>query len=289
MVTMGLAIQGLRADDLAVAKKFEIVRAAATLAAAVIGAVGVFTAAAPHGAADLKVRSAVGMRQVMVSLGPQFTRATGHTLAMTFDSTGLIANRIAAGADADVVIINRSAIDRLGHDGTIVAQSVAHIATSVAAVAVRSGAEIPDISSPDAFKRLLLSARLVARPPATVGGSSGDHIVKVLERLGIAAEVNAKSVFVMTGSDGQASESPGDAVARGKADVALHQLQELLAVPGIAIVGPFPGDLQGTFDFSAAIATTAQEPAAARALIAFLQTPHARDVIRTKGMRPIEP
>lgn len=114
-------------------------------------------------------------------------------------------------------------------------------------------------------------------------------LVEVLERLGIAADVNAKSVFVLTGNPGQVAESPGDAVAKGKAEIALHQLQELMAVPGIEIVDPFPGDLQGSFVFSAAIGTSAKEADGGKALIAFLRTPHARDVMRAKGMEPIAP
>jgi molybdate transport system substrate-binding protein len=130
----------------------------------------------------------------------------------------------------------------------------------------------------------LLAARSVARPSPDVGGSSGDHIVDVLRRLGIAAEIDAKSVFVTVGSDGQAASSPGDAVGKGQAEVALHQLQELLAVPGIQVVGPFPAGLQGNFDFSAAIVAGTRNSAAAEALIKFLRTPGATSVIKAKGM-----
>lgn len=255
-------------------------------------AVCIFGFTAPHvsaSAAELKVLSAIGMRQVMLDLGPEFERATGHVLAITFDSTGRIAQRIAGGESIDVVLINQSAIETLQRDGRLVASSVVHIARSIAAVAVRKGAAKPDISSPEAFRRLLLSAKSVARPPPAVGGSSGDHIVEVLERLGIAAEVNAKSVFVLAGGPGEVADSAGDAVAKGNADVALHQLQELLAVPGIEIVGPFPGDLQGSFTFSAAIGTSTKEGVGANALIKFLRTPHARAVMKTKGMEPIVP
>ena len=237
----------------------------------------------------MKVLCAIGMRQVMLELGPEFERATGRALAITFDSSGLIAKRIAAGERVDVVLINRAAIETLGQDGKVIASSVAHIARSVAAVAVREGAAKPNISSPEAFKRLLLSAKSVARPPPAVGGSSGDHIVEVLERLGIAAEVNAKSVLVLAGNPGQVAESAGDAVAKGKAEVALHQLQELMAVPGIEIIGPFPPGLQGSFAFSAAIGTSAKETEGGKALIEFLRTSHARDVMRAKGMEPIAP
>jgi molybdate transport system substrate-binding protein len=255
------------------------------LALFALGVMGLMPRVAPA-APELKVLSAVGMRQVVLGLREEFERTTGQTLVVTFDSSGLIAKRIASGESADIVLINRSGIDDLAASGKVIPGTVTDIARSVAAVAVRKGARRPDISSPDAFKQLLLSARSVARPPPGVGGSSADHIVDVLERLGITAAVNAKSVFVMTGAPGQPAESPGDAVAKGKAEIALHQLQELMAVPGIEIVGPFPGDLQGRFVFSGAISSTAKSTDAGRTFIEFLRTPHAREVMRAKGMEP---
>lgn len=238
---------------------------------------------------EVKVLSAVGMRQVMVDLGPGFEHATGHMLAMTFGSTGRIAQQVASGEQVDVVMINRSFIESLETDGRVIAGSVAHVARSVAAVAVRKGEAKPDISSAEAFKRMLLSAKSVARPPPSVGGSSAYHIVKVLDRLGITDEVNSKSVMVAAGQAGQVAESSGDALAKGMAEIALHQLQELMAVPDIEIVGPFPGELQGSFTFSAAIGTNAKAIEAAKALIEFLRTPDAMRVITAKGMQPVEP
>ena len=87
----------------------------------------------------------------------------------------------------------------------------------------------------------------------------------------------------------QAQTRPGHVVAEGKAEIALHQMQELMGVPGIEIVGPLPGDLQETFVFSAAIMTDAHEVKAARALMEFLSTPEARVVIKAKRMGPAIP
>ncbi|HUQ90006.1 MAG TPA: substrate-binding domain-containing protein [Vicinamibacterales bacterium] len=235
---------------------------------------------------DIKLLSAIGMRQVMLELGPTFERTTGHTLSMSFDSTGVIAKRVASGEQVDVVLINESALGALVKDAQVTASSVTPVAAAVAAVAVRSGAPTPDISTPQLFKRMLLAAKSIARPSPAVGGSSGDHIVKVLAQLGITDEVNAKSVIVMTGLAGQIADSPGEAVAQGKADVALHQLQELMAVAGLQIVGPFPGTLQGNFTFAAAIGTKAANVSGATALIRFLQTAAAKAVISVKGMEP---
>ena len=235
-------------------------------------------------AAEVKLLGAVGVRQIMLDLGPAFERASGHKLVSAFDSTGIIVRRLTAGEEFDLIMINRTGIDSVAKSGKVIVGSTADIAKSVAAAAVRQGVPKPDISTVESFKRALLSAKSIARPSPAVGGSSGDHIVKVLARLGIADEVNAKSLINEHPED--MSAAPGYMVANGRADLALHQLQELMAVPGIEIVGPFPGELQGEFMFSVAFTTGTKQEEAGRKLIEFLRTPEAIAVIRTKGMEP---
>jgi molybdate transport system substrate-binding protein len=171
-------------------------------------------------AADLKLLGAVGVRQIMLDLGPRFERATGHRLVNTFDSTGLIVRRIAGGEDFDLVMINRTGIDSLAKSGKVVVSSTTDVARSVAAAAVRRGMPKPDISTVESFKSALLAAKSIARPSPAVGGSSGDHIVKVLERLGIADQINAKSMITEHPED--MSAAPGYRVADGRAELALH-------------------------------------------------------------------
>ncbi len=237
-------------------------------------------------AADIKVLGAVGMREVMLELGPRFERASGHTLAMTFDASGVIVRRLEAGESVDVVMILGSSLDRLTQAGTISPGSVAALASSVAAVAVRHGTPKPDISSPEAFKRMLLDAKSIARPNPADGGASGVHIEQVLKRLGILDEVKVKTKDF--GRPGDPQAMPGYKVATGQAEIALHQLQELLAVRGIDIVGPFPRELQGAFVFSAGVASGTKQPDASKALINFLRTPEAAGVIKAKGMDPAQ-
>ena len=222
------------------------------------------------------------MRQVMLELAPKFERATGHKLKVSFHSGGVILKRLEAGETADVVMINRTGIERLNGAGRLMQGSVTDLATSVVGVAVRKGAPKPDISTPEAFKRAMLGAKKIACPDPALGGSSGVHIAKVFERLGISEAVKPKLVLVSTPD--QAETMPGQVVAKGKAEIALHQMHELMEVPGLEIVGPLPGDLQETFVFSAAIMTAANDVKAARALIEFLRTPEARAVIKAKGM-----
>jgi molybdate transport system substrate-binding protein len=233
---------------------------------------------------EVRVLSAVGMRQVMLDLGPKFERATGHRLKVSFDSGGVILKRLERGEPADVIMINHSGIERLTLAGRLMQGSVTDLARSVVGVAVRKGARKPDISTPEAFKRAMLEATAIACPDPALGGSSGVHIEKVFERLGIAEAVKPKLVYVSTPE--QDLTMPGHVVAEGKAEIALHQMQELMAVPGIEIVGPLPGELQETFVFSVAIMTDANDVKAAKAFIEFLRTPEARAVIKAKGMEP---
>jgi molybdate transport system substrate-binding protein len=237
-------------------------------------------------AADIHVLSAVGMRQVMLELGPKFEIATGHKVAMSFDSGGVIPGRVARSESTDVVLIPRVAAEQLRNEGRVVAGPV-DLATSHVAVAVRRGAAKPDISTATAFKRAILAAKAIACPDPALGGSSGAHIAKVLERLGIADAVKSKLVY--SSKPGQPPTMPGHVLASGKADIALHQLQELMAVPGIEIVGPLPPDLQATFVFSAVVPAGARDIEAAKTLVAFLRTPEAKAVINAKGMEAAIP
>jgi molybdate transport system substrate-binding protein len=236
---------------------------------------------------EVKVLSAVGMRQVMRDVGPMFERATGHTLAIYYESSGVIVPRVEAGETADVLMLPRSGIDRLTKAGKVEAGTTTDLANAIVGMAVRKGAPKPDISTPDAFKRALLAAKSIARADPAQGGSSAVHIAKVAERLGISNEVKAKSVITFRAEDPLAS--PGYAVANGRAEIALHQMQELMSVPGIEIVGPLPSDFQQTFFFSAAIMAGAKEAEAGKALIKFLRAPAATAIIKAKGMEAAAP
>jgi molybdate transport system substrate-binding protein len=234
-------------------------------------------------AAELKVLSAIGMQSVMEDLGPKFERATGHKLAITFATLGGVVKRVQGGETADVIVIPRQGIESFVKEGKAAAENVTVLAHSGIGVAVRKGAQKPDISSPEALKRTLLDAKSITYSNPEWGGASGVHTAKVLDRLGIASEMKPKTVFL---------PKPGliaVLVAKGEAEIAIHQFQELIRVDGIEIVGPLPGDLQDTVVFSAAIMGSAKNTDVAKALVNFLRTPDAAAVIKAKGMEPAVP
>ena len=102
--------------------------------------------------------------------------------------------RLQAGETADLLILNRAGMDIMQRDGRILAGSEVTLASSPAALAVKAGAPHPDISTGEALKRALLAARAISYTDPQAGGASGIHFAKVIERMGIAAEINAKNI-----------------------------------------------------------------------------------------------
>jgi molybdate transport system substrate-binding protein len=115
-------------------------------------------------AAELKIKGALGTRAVLEDLGPKFERASGHKLVITFDGVTAIVKRVQAGETADVVMISRQGIDGFVKDGKVAASNVTVFARAGIGMAIRKGAPKPDISSSEAMKRALLSAKSISCP-----------------------------------------------------------------------------------------------------------------------------
>ena len=221
-------------------KSLKIVAAAA---AAVMG----LTQAGIANAAEIKVLAALGMKDVLDDLGPKFERASGHKLTIKLGTLG---------QTADVVISPRLGVDGIVKDGKATAGNVADIARSGVVVFVRKGAPKPDVSTPDALKRSLLAAKSITYSDPAEGGASAIHFVKVLDRLGIANEMKARTIIAKSGAD------VGVVVASGKAELGVNQWQVVLPVAGIENAGPLPGDLQLAVVFASAIMAGAKDAAA---------------------------
>lgn len=231
-------------------------------------------------AAEIKALCAAGMQDVMTDLAPLFERVTGHKLSITFATGGATVQRARDGEAIDVVIAPATGVDGLVKDGKIAAANVATVARTGISVAIRKGTPRPDISSPEAFKRALLAAKSVTYLNPADGGASGIHFAKVLDQLGIAAEMKPKTVFAPKAS------ALGGMVANNEAEMGILQFQLLFSVPGIDIVGPLPGDLQSTTLFSAAVMSSSQNVETGQALINFMRSQEAASVIKAKGMEP---
>ena len=231
----------------------------------------------PAAAAEIKVLSAGAMKSIVTELGEAFKQETGHTLSMTFDTAGAQSKRLAAGEPADVVVLTDVAIEQLAGQGLVVAGSRADIARVGIGVAVREGAPRPDIATPDALKQSLLAARSLVYLDPAGGATSGIHFAAVLQRLGIAEAVKSKTILIPTGY-------AAEVVARGEADMCVHQISEILPVKGVTLVGPLPRELQKVTIYSGGLAAKAAQPEAARAFLAFLTRPAFKSKLAAAGL-----
>lgn len=226
-------------------------------------------------AADITIVSSTAMTSTIEALSATFEARSGDHLVISYGTTNQIKGRIEGGETFDLFILGASAVDELIKSGKAAGPRI-DLARAAIGVAVRSGAKKPDISTAGAFKQTLLAAKSVAYSST---GASGLYFQKVAERLGIADEVKAKSRTITGGA-------VGELVAKGEADLAIQMISELLPVPGIDLVGPFPPDLQTLTILSASPSSTAKNAAGARKFLTFLTSPDAIATIRLKGMDP---
>ena len=228
-------------------------------------------------ASTLKILSSNSIRAVMGELVPQFERASGMSLSVSYDPAKVMLARIAKGETGDLAITGSGAIDELVKQGKILAGSRRLLARCRVGVAVRAGAPKPDISTVESLKRMLLAAKSVAY---TQEGASGMHFSGLIERMGIAKEVQAKAVR-------QPGGLIGELVAAGKAEIAIQQVPELRAVPGIELVGALPEDIQLVTVTSAGIFAATQQAQAAQSFVDFLSAPAAMRVMQSRGLEPV--
>lgn len=230
---------------------------------------------------ELSVLTSGGFNVAFDALAMDYRKRTGTRITIGHgpsmgETLNAIPARLARGEAADVVILARGALDKLVVDGKVVRGTEIDLGLSKIAVAVRAGAPVPDISTPDALRRTLLTANSVAWSDS----ASGVYIENtMLDRLGIASQVKAKGRMIPATPVGQI-------VARSEAEIGLQQLSELKPVKGITIVGLLPEPLQKVTAFSGGVVAYSPRQREARALLSFLSSPDAAAAIRESGLEP---
>lgn len=226
---------------------------------------------------DLVVYSTISAKEALHELVPTFERESGHKVDITYGPGPELAKKIADGTAGDIFVGPEEFSGPLIDAGRLVGASRTAFASSGTALAVKDGAPKPDISTTGKLKSALLAAKSVAYS----AGVSGIHFVKAMEGLGIADAVAAKRVQARPG------ELIGFVVARGEAEIAIQQPSELLPVPGIAIVGLLPAELQRPMVYGASAFSGSTNEAARKAFVSFLKSDTTRRVLREKGLDPV--
>jgi molybdate transport system substrate-binding protein len=233
-------------------------------------------------AADIKVFSTIGVQSALEELAPQFEKVSGHKLNFTWATAAILVKRVQAGESADLMVLTKQSLEALIKDSKASAGPDATFVSAGMAVVAKKGAPKPDISTPEAFKQALLNAKTIAYSDPAAGGTSGVYFAKLLERMGIAEQMKAKTKHPPP------SGNAAVLVVNGEAELAIQQEPELLSVAGVDLVGPLPAELNNITMYSAGVGAGSQQAEAANALIRFLHSPEAQAVFKAKGLKPAD-
>ena len=223
----------------------------------------------------LRVLSTLALKGAVERLAGPYQATTGVRLDADFAPTVGLMKRLREGETADVLILTREGLDELVTGGSVVAASKVDLARSYVGLAVKAGHARPDISTEAALRTALLAARSVAYSKI---GASGLYFAELIQRLGIAAEINARATIT--------AGFTAEQLMSGNADLAVQQLSELKQVAGVNIVGPIPLGLQTPAVFTAGRMASSAKAAEADALLKYLASPDVAPVLRDTGLEP---
>ena len=224
----------------------------------------------------VRVFSTLALMGAVRGLAGQYEAGGGARIDADFAPTVALLKRLQDGEAADIVILTQEALRDLAAKGTVVPESCVDLALSFVGIAVKAGAARPDIATQAALRATLLGARAVAYSRI---GASGIFFADLIERLGIASEINARAVIVPSGFT-------GERLLSGEADLAVQQLSELKLVPGVDLIGPISLDLQTPAMFSAGRMAASQRAVQSDALLKYLASPEVAPALRESGLEP---
>jgi molybdate transport system substrate-binding protein len=223
----------------------------------------------------VRLLSTLALKGAVCSLAGRYQAAGGARIDADFAPTLGLMDRLRDGEAADVVILTRQALGDLAGKGTVVAESCVDLARSYVGIAIKAGADHPDIATEAALRGILSGARVAYSRI----GASGILFAQLIERMGIAAEINARARIIPSGFT-------AELLLTGEADLAVQQISELKQVSGVEVVGAIPHHLQSPAVFSAGRLAASSRVAQSDALLKFLASPEVAPVLRGCGLEP---
>ncbi|MDO9413240.1 MAG: substrate-binding domain-containing protein [Pseudolabrys sp.] len=226
--------------------------------------------------AEIKVLSGGAPQRAFETLAPGFERDTGYRLDFTFAVLSVLQERIAAGEAADVLIQPTYVLDGYETSGVALTAHRAVLGLVGIQAVVRTGAPLPDLSTPETVKQAMLASRAIAL--ATPGVTpSGTHMAKVIDQLGITEAMKGKVIHR------PALQGGVQLVASGEADIGFYPKSEVINIDGLTLAGPLPAAIQLTTIYGAAVAANSAARDAAAAFIGYVTDPRNRDAWTQAG------
>jgi molybdate transport system substrate-binding protein len=225
----------------------------------------------------IKVLTTGAYKPMLVSMGPVFEAQTGRQLQVINDTAGALLKRIQAGEDFDAVVLTPTALQTLSSQEKILPTSITPLAKVAIGVAVKSGKPVPNMATVEDFQRALQLAPRIALINPISGGSSGIYLNGLFQRMGLSDMVQAKAVLV---NGGLVAEK----LITDEADLAIHQISEILPVQGVTLAGALPEAIQNYTHYAGAISSSSLHAGAVKTLLEVMASETARAQLLAKGM-----
>lgn len=123
------------------------------------GAVAAALCTSASRAAELKLLTAGAFKSSVLALLPEYEKTSGNKVSVENDTVGALMKRIEAGESFNVVVMTPETVDKLVGEGRVISGSRTNLARVGVGVMVKTGANKPDISTVDAFKKAVLEAK----------------------------------------------------------------------------------------------------------------------------------
>ena len=226
---------------------------------------------------ELNVLAAGAVEAVVREMVGTFEKESGHKLKITYAPVGALRDKIYAGEPADLTVVTPAIIEQLQARGLVRPVTRTDLGQVGGGIAVRKGNPRPAIGTPEELKQALLSAKEIHYADPKIA-TAGAYFLKVADRLGIGEEVRKKGRTAGSGKVSMELMAKSTAVAIG-----LTQISEILSVPEVELVGPYPGDLQLMTTYSGIVLERAPNPAAAEAFLKFLISLPVQERFKKQG------
>jgi molybdate transport system substrate-binding protein len=223
----------------------------------------------------VRVLASNGFKAVLEQVRPQCERSIGRPLAIEYNSSTGLKQKMDAGQGFEVAIVTTELMDTLVKERKIAAGSTAALAKAGVGVGIRKGAAKPDIRTAESMKKTLMNVKSMTYAE---DGASRTYVERMFQKMGIAEAMKAKTVLE------QGSGRATARVADGKTEMVLTLSSEILPVAGIELVGGLPKEYQEYVGFSAGVGAGAANKDAAETVIKFLASAPVVAALKAKGM-----
>jgi molybdate transport system substrate-binding protein len=210
-----------------------------------------------------------------------FTQKTGIPVSIEFATEPELRETIGSGtSDADIVVAPVPTAKAFAAEGYTVAGSGSVVGSVKAAVTVRNGAIEPDLTSAETLKQAILETDSLVYNKA----SSGQYIATMIEKLGIADEVAAKTTRTITGAAVMEHLHASDLtneIGFGQAtEIQVHINKGL----NVKLVGTLPKEVEKVTTYQAALLTPSVDNRNAKKLLDLMASDEGRRICRETGL-----